>query len=242
MAKKHEIRNSTAEFLIFQAENKEQGIEVMYAEETIWCTQDAIAALFDKGRSTIAEHLQNAFSSGELVKDSVCRKFRRTAADGKEYNTQYYNLDAVISVGYRVNSIRATQFRQWATSVLRQFAIRGYVLDKKRMENGTFLGEDYFLYKKQYTHTSYTWHLTHCVSGRFSYRLVAPSVAPSGHTNGHTNNRETFLSRPLVFLRDRDFFLRGRDVSAPFRETFRCQPGATLGATLGATNTLTKGH
>ena len=116
MAKKHEIRNSTAEFLIFQAENKEQGIEVMYADETIWCTQDAIAALFDKGRSTIAEHLQNTFNTGELLKDSVCRKFRRTAADGKEYNTQYYSLDAVISVGYRVNSLRATQFRQWATS------------------------------------------------------------------------------------------------------------------------------
>lgn len=96
----------------------------MYANETIWCTQDAIAALFDKGRSTITEHLQNAFSTGELVKESVCRKFRRTASDGKQYNTQYYNLDAVISVGYRVNSIRATQFRQWATGLLRQYAIR----------------------------------------------------------------------------------------------------------------------
>ncbi|MCR5269802.1 MAG: virulence RhuM family protein [Prevotella sp.] len=144
MPKKFEIRNSTAEFLIFQAEAKEQGIEVMYAEETIWCTQDAIAVLFDKGRSTITEHLQNAFNTGELVKESVCRKFRRTASDGKQYNTQYYNLDAIISVGYRVNSIRATQFRQWATSVLREYAIRGYVLDRKRMENGTFLGEDYF--------------------------------------------------------------------------------------------------
>ena len=144
MPKRYEIRNSTAEFLIFQIESKEQGIEVMYAEDTIWCTQDAIAALFDKGRSTITEHLQNAFNSGELVKESVCRKFRRTASDGKQYNTQYYNLDAVISVGYRVNSIRATQFRQWATSVLREYAIRGYVLDRKRMENGAFLGEDYF--------------------------------------------------------------------------------------------------
>ena len=144
MPKRYEIRNSTAEFLIFQIESKEQGIEVMYAEDTIWCTQDAIAALFDKGRSTITEHLQNAFNSGELVKESVCRKFRRTASDGKQYNTQYYNLAAVISVGYRVNSIRATQFRQWATSVLREFAIRGYVLDRKRMENGAFLGEDYF--------------------------------------------------------------------------------------------------
>ena len=138
------IRNSTAEFLIFQAQSQANGVEVMYADETIWCTQDAIATLFDKSRSTITEHLQNIFEEGELVKDSVCRKFRRTATDGKEYNTQFYNLDAIISVGYRANSTRATQFRQWATAVLRQFAIRGYVLDKKRMENGAFLTEDYF--------------------------------------------------------------------------------------------------
>jgi hypothetical protein len=144
MAKRREIRNSTAEFLIFQAESRADGIEVMYAEKTVWCTQDAIAMLFDKSRTTITEHLNNIFKEGELQKDSVCRKFRRTAADGKEYNTQFYNLDAIISVGYRVNSIRATQFRQWATSVLRDYAIRGYVLDRKRMENGTFLDEDYF--------------------------------------------------------------------------------------------------
>ena len=141
---KLQIRNSTAEFLIFQMENQEDGIEVMYRDETLWLTQDAIALLFDKGRSTITEHLQNIFQSGELQEDSVCRKFRRTAADGKEYATKYYNLDAVISVGYRVNSIRATQFRQWCTYILRQFAIRGYVIDKKRMENGSFLNEDYF--------------------------------------------------------------------------------------------------
>jgi len=144
MIKRREIRNSTAEFLIFQAESRADGIEVMYAGKTVWCTQDAIAMLFDKSRTTITEHLNNIFKEGELQKDSVCRKFRRTAADGKEYNTQFYNLDAIISVGYRVNSIRATQFRQWATSVLRDYAIRGYVLDRKRMENGTFLDEDYF--------------------------------------------------------------------------------------------------
>ena len=138
------IRNSTAEFLIFQAQSQANGVEVMYAEETIWCTQDAIAALFDKSRTTITEHLQNIFKEGELQKDAVCRKFRRTANDGKTYNTQFYNLDVIISVGYRANSTRATQFRQWATAVLRQFAIRGYVLDKKRMENGAFLTTDYF--------------------------------------------------------------------------------------------------
>lgn len=144
MGKKLQIHNSTAEFLIFQLESKEEGIEVLYQDETLWLTQDAIAVLFDKGRSTIAEHLQNIFQTQELQEEAVCRKFRRTAADGKNYATKYYNLDAVISVGYRANSVRATQFRQWCTYVLRQFAIRGYVIDKKRMENGSFINEDYF--------------------------------------------------------------------------------------------------
>lgn len=140
MVKRREIKNSIAEFLIFQVESKADGVEVMYAEKTVWCTQDAIAMLFDKGRSTITEHLNNIFSESELHKDSVCRKFRRTASDGKEYQTQFYNLDAIISVGYRVNSIRATQFRQWATSVLRNYAIRGYVLDKTACSRATLTG------------------------------------------------------------------------------------------------------
>ena len=144
MEKKLTIRNSTAEFLIFQLENREDGVQLLYSDKTLWLTQDAISLLFDKSRSTVAEHLQNVFASGELFEDSVCRKFRQTAADGKNYQVKYYNLDAVISVGYRVNSVRATQFRQWCTNVLRQFAIRGYVIDKQRMENGTFLNVDYF--------------------------------------------------------------------------------------------------
>ena len=144
MAKRKEIRNSTAEFLIFQIEGKEQGVEVYYKDKTVWCTQKAMGMLFDCSTDNIGLHLKNIFASGELEKDSVTEKISATASDGKKYMTQFYNLDAVISVGYRVNSIRATQFRQWATSVLREFAIRGYVLDKKRMENGSFLGEDYF--------------------------------------------------------------------------------------------------
>ena len=143
MGKQLQARNSTADFLIFQLNNRD-GIEVLYDDDTLWLTQDAIAMLFDKGRSTITEHLRNIFQSNELEENSVCRKFRRTAADGKNYSTKYYNLDAVISVGYRANSVRATQFRQWATNVLRQFTIKGYVLDRKRMENGSFVGEDYF--------------------------------------------------------------------------------------------------
>ncbi len=144
MPKKREIRNSTAEFLIFQAEGKEQGVEVYYKDENIWATQKAIATLFDCDRSVVTKHLGNIFDSAELKEEAVCAKFAHTAEDGKTYNTKFYSLDAIIAVGYRVNSIRATQFRQWATSVLRQYAIRGYVLDRKRMENGTFLGEDYF--------------------------------------------------------------------------------------------------
>lgn len=144
MAIKHEIRNSTAEFLIFQAEGKEQGVEVYYKDENIWATQKAMAMLFDCSTDNVGLHLKNIFASGELVKESVTEKISATASDGKKYLTQFYSLDAIIAVGYRVNSIRATQFRQWATSVLRQYAIRGYVLDRKRMENGTFLGEDYF--------------------------------------------------------------------------------------------------
>lgn len=139
-----QIRNSTAEFLIFQLEDKANGIEVFYKDETLWASQKAIAALFDVERPAITKHLNNIFDSGELDKNRVCSKMEHTAEDGKTYNTQFYNLDAIISVGYRVNSRRATQFRQWATAVLRTFAVRGYVLDKKRMENGTFLGEDYF--------------------------------------------------------------------------------------------------
>ena len=144
MAKKIEIRNSTAEFLIFMAEGKEQGVEVYYKDESIWCTQKAMAMLFDCSTDNIGLHLKNIFASGELKKEAVTEKISATASDGKNYLTQFYSLDAIIAVGYRVNSFRATQFRQWATSVLRQYAIRGYVLDKKRMENGTFLGEDYF--------------------------------------------------------------------------------------------------
>jgi len=138
------IRNSTAEFLIFTQQEGEKGIEARYENGTIWLTQKLMADLFSVDSNTVGEHLQNIFKSHELDQNSVTRKFRATASDGKNYNTQFYNLDAIIALGYRVNSKRATQFRQWATQVLHQFAIRGYVLDRKRLENGTFLGEDYF--------------------------------------------------------------------------------------------------
>ena len=144
MAKKKEIRNSTAEFLTFVAEGKEQGVQVLYKDETVWATQKAMATLFDCSTDNISLHLKNIFKSGELQEDSVTEKNSATASDGKTYQTKFYDLDAIISVGYRVNSIRATQFRQWCTYVIRQFSLRGYIIDKKRMENGSFIGEDYF--------------------------------------------------------------------------------------------------
>ena len=142
--KKLQIRNSTAEFLIFTNQAKEDGIEVRVQNETIWLSQKLMGVLFDCSTDNISLHLKNIFKENELDESSVTEEFSVTASDGKTYRTKHYNLDAIISVGYRVNTGRATAFRQWATSVLKDYAIRGYVIDKKRMENGSFLDEDYF--------------------------------------------------------------------------------------------------
>ncbi|MFK0376948.1 virulence RhuM family protein [Pandoraea sp. NPDC090278] len=141
------IRNSTAEFLIFTGQAGEQSIEARYEDETLWLSQKLMAELFGVDVRTVSEHLKNIFASDELVPEATIRKFRIVQQEGSREvsrSVDFYNLDAIISVGYRVNSIRATQFRQWATSVLRDFAIKGFVLDRQRMENGSFLGEDYF--------------------------------------------------------------------------------------------------
>lgn len=147
MAKKFEIRNSTAEFLIFQIEGKEDGVQILYHNDSVWCTQKAMAQLFDCSSDNIGLHLKNIYETGELAQESTTENFSVVQSEGERQvnrKLKFYNLDAIISVGYRVNSTRATQFRQWCTFVLRQFAIRGYVIDKKRMENGSFIGEDYF--------------------------------------------------------------------------------------------------
>lgn len=128
-------------------EGKENGVQVMYQNETIWCTQKAMAQLFDCSTDNVGLHLKNIYESGELVQVVTTEYFSVVQVEGERQvnrKLKFYNLDAIISVGYRVNSTRATQFRQWCTYVLRQFAIRGYVIDKKRMENGSFIGEDYF--------------------------------------------------------------------------------------------------
>ena len=138
-------KNTTAQFLIFTAETGNPKIEVRIEGEMVWLTQKLMAELFAADIRTISEHLQNIFKSQELKEDSVVRIFRITAADGKEYDTQHYNLDAVIAVGYRVNSKQATHFRIWATQVLREFIIKGFALDDERLKQGKKLfGVDYF--------------------------------------------------------------------------------------------------
>lgn len=138
------IRSSTSEFLTFTAEAGADSIEVLYARENVWATQEMIATLYGIDRSGVTKHLGNIFKDGELDENSVCAKFARTASDGKTYHPKFYSLEAIIAVGFRTDSERAVQFRRWANRVLKLFSVRGYVLDRERMENGAFLSEDYF--------------------------------------------------------------------------------------------------
>ncbi|MFA6191121.1 MAG: virulence RhuM family protein [Sulfurimonas sp.] len=144
MKKNLTIRNSTAEFLIFTTANGQDTIEVKVSDETVWLTQKLIAKLFDVQIATINEHLKNIFNTHELEENSVIRKFLITANDGKNYNTQHYKLEVIISLGYRINSNKATEFRRWATQVLKQYATRGYVLDNERLKNGSYLNPQYY--------------------------------------------------------------------------------------------------
>ena len=138
-----QIRNSTAEFLIFTKQNKEKAIEVIVDEESVWLSQKLMAELFGTTRNNVTMHLTNILEN-ELNKTSVCKEFLHTASDGKNYKTKYYNLDAIIAVGFKVNSKRAIDFRLWSINVLKQYSVKGYVLDKERLKNGTFLNENYF--------------------------------------------------------------------------------------------------
>lgn len=147
MNKKLRIRNSTAEFLTFASQNEGNSIEVRFEENTLWLTQQLIVELFGTTKQNVSLHIQNIISDGELAADATVKDFLTVRQEGDRQvsrTLEYYNLDMIIAVGYRVNSKRATEFRQWATAILRDYAIRGYVIDRKRMENGTFLNEDYF--------------------------------------------------------------------------------------------------
>ena len=145
--KKIQIRNSTAEFLIFTAQAGEKGIEVRVEDQTVWLSQKLMAALFEVSIPTINEHLANLYKHGEITAGATLRKFRIVQTEGSREvarDVDFYNLDAIIAVGFRVHSLRATQFRQWAAGILRDFAIRGYVLDKQRLMNGAIFDEAYF--------------------------------------------------------------------------------------------------
>lgn len=147
MAKDLIIRSSTEEFITFKLQEKDKGIQVRYENETLWMTQKAMAELFDVEQPAIAKHLINIYNQKELDKNSTYSKMELVQKEGTrnvKRNVEFYNLDAIISVGYRVNSLRATQFRRWATNVLKTFTIQGYVLDKERMKNGSFIDKDYF--------------------------------------------------------------------------------------------------
>ena len=123
------------QIIIYQGDGGQPKIEVRIESETVWLNQDQLAELFNKGRSTITEHILNIFNEGELEENSVCREFRRTGSDGKEYVVKHYNLDVIISVGYRVSSIEGTRFRQWATARLREYIVKGFTLDDERLKN-----------------------------------------------------------------------------------------------------------
>ena len=141
------IRSSAAEFLIFEQQSQGDGIGIIYQDGTLWMSQKMMGLLFDVEANTINYHLGEVYKSGELEQNSTTRKIRVVRQEGKRNvhrEIEHYNLDAIISVGYRVNSIKATQFRRWATQVLSQYTQKGYVIDRKRMENGAFLDEDYF--------------------------------------------------------------------------------------------------
>ena len=125
-----------SQLIIYQTEDGQTKIQVKMEDETVWLTQDQMAELFAKGRSTITEHIQNVFNEGELDEKSVCREFRRTGTDGKEYVVKHYNLDVIISVGYRVKSLRGTQFRIWTTQRLKEYIIKGFALDDERLKQG----------------------------------------------------------------------------------------------------------
>ncbi|WP_312338560.1 virulence RhuM family protein [Sphingobacterium sp.] len=140
-----DVRSSAAEYLTFIAATGESDVNVVYADENIWLSQKMMGTLYQVDVRTISEHLQKIFKDKELEEDAVIRKFRITASDGKNYNTQHYNLSAIIAVGYKVNSERAVLFRKWATQIVQEFTIKGFAMDDERLKNdGTILGKKYF--------------------------------------------------------------------------------------------------
>ena len=207
-----------SELLLYQTEDGLARIDVRLVDETVWLTQAQMGDLFQKDKRTISEHIQNIFTEGELVEDSVVRKFRTTAADGKDYLTSYYNLDIIISVGYRVKSQRGTQFRQWATQRLREFIIKGFTLDDERLASGrtansyfdeliarvrTIRTSEYNLYRKvrEIYATSYDYDSHSDVTQEF-YATVQNKIhwAIHGHTAAEIIRKRANAKQPNMGL------------------------------------------
>jgi hypothetical protein len=138
------LKDELTDFLLYTTPNSDIKVETYLHNETLWLSQKRIAELFGVDRTVVTKHLKNIFESGELEENSVSAKIAHTAEDGKKYNIKFYNLDAILSVGYRVNSLQATQFRIWATKILKEFIIKGFAMDDERMKNGRYFGKDYF--------------------------------------------------------------------------------------------------
>ena len=187
------LRNSTAEFLTFAYQTGGDGVEVRVQDGMIWLSQKHIGQLFETTPENVLMHLKNIFAGEELVEDSVAKIFLATAADGKNYRIKHYNLDAIIAVCYRMNSKRATASRQWATDVLRDYTLRGYVMDRKRMENGAFLSEDIQPHRRDFK------LITRCTSVPSAVEKNVPAQA-SPFIRGHS-----FSFRPLFASQETRF-------------------------------------
>jgi len=183
------------EMILYSTPESDVTVSAIIEEETLWLSQNAMAELFDSSKQTISYHLSNVFSEHELEKDAVVKEFLTTATDGKNYRTLHYNLDAIISVGYRVNSKKATAFRKWATSVLNEYIRKGFVMDDDRLKQGTALfGKDYF---------------KDCWKG----------FAPSGPANAVSGNRSQ-ISSPSAALITIKILMLLRNSTLPFKINF----------------------
>jgi hypothetical protein len=185
-------RPNEGELILYQTQEGAVRIEVLYESETFWLNQKKIAELFGVDVRTISEHLRNIFANRELDEPSVLRKIRTTASDGKSYLVNYYNLDAIISVGYRVNSAQATRFRIWATQTLREFVIKGFVLDDQRLKLNKRFGKDYFDELLEYTK---------CSPAPAAFRPKSPgdwprSGSPRSESSRTGDSRATLKKKP----------------------------------------------
>lgn len=181
MKNKIMIRSTSAEFLIFDRQIHKNGIELRFEDGDLWLSQNSIGELYNTSKQNISYHLINIFKDNELQENSVVKEYLTTASDGKKYRTNYYNLDAVISVGYRVNSDRTIQFRRWATNILKGFSKKGYIIDKKRMENDTFFDEAYTFFKIVQNKLHYA--ITGYTTAELIYERVDSEKIHSGLTN-----------------------------------------------------------